>query len=160
MKTAEQVHLRGRYEVVCRDAAGAVKWAESGHNLVVAEGIAHTLDNGLGGTFYVGLTGGSPSPAAGDTLASHGGWTEFTSYDGSRKAWSKTRTGGTLSNTASKASFDINANGSTIGGLLVATVATGTGGTLLAAAAFTAGNKSADAGDTLEVTYELTASAS
>jgi hypothetical protein len=95
MKTAEQMHLRGRYEVVCRDAAGAVKWAESGHNLVVAEGIAHTLDNGLGGTFYLGLTGGSPSPAAGDTLASHGGWTEFTSYDGSRKAWSKTRTGGT-----------------------------------------------------------------
>ncbi|GAG46997.1 unnamed protein product, partial [marine sediment metagenome] len=28
-----------------------------------------------------GLTDGTPTPAAGDTMASHGGWTEVVAYD-------------------------------------------------------------------------------
>jgi hypothetical protein len=160
----EAAEVGGRFVVRCIGPDGKEKWRDTTKNLVVNEGLQKILDDVFTGgtdarvlTWYLGLTGGTPSPAAGDTLASHAGWTEFTAYTGDRKEWVEVRSGQTLSNSASKALFVINANGSTIGGCFLCGAATGTAAKLMSCAAFSGGNKSADADDTLEVTYEFSA---
>ena len=68
--------------------------------------------------------------------------------------------GKSVSNSASKATFTMNANGTTVGGLAIYT---GTGastkgaatGTLVCAAPFTLGNKTLDSGDSLQVQWTL-----
>jgi hypothetical protein len=67
-----------------------------------------------------------------------------------------------VNNSASKARFTVNANGTVIGGAFVATNSTkgGTSGTLYGGGAFSAGNKTIDNGDTLDVTITLSATAS
>jgi hypothetical protein len=108
-------------------------------------------------TWYLGLTGSSPSPAAADTLASHGGWTEFVDYsEGSRQEWVEVRSAQTLSNTASKADFSIDAS-RTVGGAFLCSVASGTSGTLMSAGALSGGNRTVEPDDTVSVTYEFSA---
>ena len=107
------------------------------------------------------LTDGTPTIAAGDTMASHVGWAEVVAYsEGTRPALTLgTVASQSVDNSASKASFSINANSTTIGGAAVTTNGTksGTTGTLYGAAAFTGGDKSTDSGDSLNVTITLTA---
>lgn len=158
---------RARFDLVCRKPCGAVRWRETAHNLVTDAGINDVLEKYLKGSsysaaFYVGLTDGTPTPAAGDTMSSHAGWAEVTAYD---EAARQTLTLGsvaskTVNNSASVATFTISTNGTTIGGAFVATNGTkgGTTGVLLNIAAFSAGDKSADDGDTLEVTVTYTGS--
>lgn len=153
--------IGGVFTVICRDAQGKEKWREEAKNLMVTDGLQHILDTEFTGssqvtTWYVGLTGTAPTPAAGHTLASHTGWTEFTDYTGDRKEWSKTRSSLTLSNSSSKAEFAVDTNSSTIGGAFIVSAASGTSGTLMSCAAFSGGDKSADNGDTLSVQYDLT----
>lgn len=74
--------LSSIYEFVCRDAQGREKWRERVANLVTTQGLNHLLDVTFKGAtqitaWYVGLKG-TGSPAAGDTHASHSGWTEVT----------------------------------------------------------------------------------
>lgn len=153
----------GVFKVKCFDKAGTLKWEDVADNTVVNVGLQHLLDVTFTGTpaqsstWYLGLVSGTPTIEAADTLAAHGGWTEVTAYTGDRKAWTKTRSDQTLSNTASKASFAIDTNGTTIGGCFLSNAETGTAGVLMSATTFTGGNKTADDGDTLEVTYELSA---
>lgn len=165
--TKERVSLGGIFTIKCYGPDGKLKWKDTAKNKVVNEGLNHMLDvlfvsaTSQVDPWYVGLTEGSPTPAAGDTLASHGGWTEENSYsEGSRQTYTDVRTNQTVSNAAAKASFSINANGQTIGGAFLCSASTGTSGTLLCVAAFSGGNKSADSGDTLEVTYEFSAASS
>lgn len=140
-------------------------WEDDVHNLVVTEGRNHYLNVEFKGTtpitsWYVGLTQGSPSVAAGDTLASHGGWVEEATYTGNRKALTLgTVSAGSVDNSASKASFAITGS-VTIGGAFVASVGTGTSGTLHGGGAFTGGNRSALSGDTLDVTVTLSITSS
>lgn len=148
----------GFFHALCRGPDGQVKWEADAKNLWVNAGIQHMMDATLSGssqvtTWYVGLTDGTPTVAAGDTLASHVGWVEVSDYTGNRQAWVEVRSGQSMTNTASKASFPIDQDATTIGGAFLASAATGTTGTLFCAAAFTGGDKSADNGDTLEVTY-------
>jgi hypothetical protein len=96
-------------------------------------------------------------------MSSHAGWTEIADYSESVR---QTLTlgsvsGGSVSNTASKATFSINGT-ATIGGAFVVSNSTKSGstGTLYGAGAFTGGNKSASSGDSLTVTVTLTAAAS
>jgi len=160
-----KVKLGGIFTIKCFDKEGRLKWEDTAENLVPNVGLQHILDVVLESgsqvtTWYVGLTEGSPSPAAGDTMSSHGGWTEEASYSESvRQTYTSTRSNQTCSNSASKASFSINADSQTIGGAFICSDDTKSGstGTLLCCAAFTGGNKSADDGDTLEVTYEFSA---
>ena len=68
------------------DPDGNLKWIEVVPNLVVDEGLNDILDKYYKGSSYtaehwVGLTDGSPSFAAGDTMSGHGGWSEVTAYD-------------------------------------------------------------------------------
>lgn len=156
----------GVYRVECVGADGKVKWAEEAHNLVVNEGLQNMVAAYLDAatqttTWYVGLITGPGSGttiAAGDTLVTHGGWTEFTNYTGNRK----TATFGTattadpsvIDNSASPASFAITGAGGTVAGAFLASVATGTSGILFSASDFQSpGDRVVVSGDTLNVTY-------
>lgn len=147
---------------------GKVKWREQFDNLVVNAGLDDLLDkyfkgSGYSAAFYVGLTDGTPTVAAADTMASHAGWVEVTAYtESARPALTLgTVSGQSVNNSASKAAFSINANGTTIGGAFLATNSTkgGSTGTLYGGGAFSAGDKGLDSGDTLNVTITLTAAA-
>lgn len=156
------VKLRGICDVVVCDKFGRIKEVDRGsHNIVVNVGLQYALDNGIaGGTWYLGLTAASPSPAAGDTMASHAGWTEFTDYDeATRQAWTEVRSSQTVSNTASPSVYTCDTNSSSVGGAFITTDDTvgGSSGTLLCAVAFSGGNKALDDDDTITVTYEITA---
>lgn len=162
----ELMQFRGRWEVTCRDSQGRLKWTDTIENLVTNEGLNHLLDVTLSGatqdtTWFVGLISATPTIAAGNTLASHAGWTEVTAYDeANRVAWTD---GGvssqSVSNSGSPAVFTISADSTDVGGAFLAGVNTGTSGVLYAAGAFTAGNKSLDDNDTLTVTATFTAAA-
>lgn len=156
------------FKVECFDRDGKLKWVEEFDNLVVDVGIDDALDKYLKGSgytasFFVGLTDGTPTVAAGDTMASHAGWVEVTAYSESVR---QTLTLGTVAsksvdNSASKAAFSINAT-TTVGGAFIATNSTkgGTTGILYGAGAFSGGDKAAADGDSLNVTITLTGSAS
>lgn len=156
------------WEFECYDKHGNLKWRDSFHNLVVNAGLNDVLDKYFKGSsytaaFYVGLTAGTPSFAAGDTLSSHGGWTEVTAYDeANRPALTLGSVSGqSVDNSASKAAFTISSDSTTLGGAFIATNNTkgGTTGILYGGGAFSAGNKSLDDGDTLNVTVTLTSAA-
>lgn len=163
----EGLRLRGLWHVRCIKRDGLIAWEDQSKNLVVNEGIDYLMRVGLLGSgtqtqispWYVGLTGSSPTPAAADTMASHAGWTEIhTEYSqANRPTWSGADTGtGTVSNSASVASFSFTAS-ATVGGCFLTSSNTknGTTGTLYAVVAFTGGNRSVVNGDTLEVTYNF-----
>lgn len=163
-----EMGMSSHWEFEARDSSGNLKWREEFDNLVVNTGLNDLLDKYFKGSsysavFYVGLTDGTPTVAAGDTMSSHAGWTEVTAYD---EATRQTLTLGTVAsqsvdNSASKAVFTISTNNTTIGGGFLTTNNTkgGSTGTLYGGGAFTAGDKLLDDGDTLSVTVTLTASA-
>jgi len=152
------------------DADGELRplWVEEFDNLVVNAGLDDSLDKHLKGSgytaaWYVGLTDGTPTPAAGDTMGSHAGWVEVQDYD---EAVRQTLTLGAVSgqsvdNSASKAVFTVDSNNTTIGGAFVTTDDTkgGSSGTLYGVGAFTAGDKVLDDNDVLNVTVTATAAA-
>jgi len=151
----------GYFTVTCKGPDGRVKWVEVAHNLVTNVGLNHILDVILHAetqitTWCVGLKNAG-SVAAADTLASHGAWTENSNYTGDRKEYVEAAASSqSITNSANKASFAIDTNSQTIAGAFLCSAATGTSGTLLCAADF-ASAKSADNGDTLEVTYTVSA---
>jgi len=162
---AEQIALENYYQIECIGPDGQVKWTDEIKNLVVTAGLTDLLNkyfkgSGYTAAWYVGLTDGTPTVAAGDTLASHSGWVEVSAYDGDRKALTLgTVSAGSVNNSDSKASFAISGT-ATVGGAFVCTAATGTSGTLYGAGAFSGVDKPVDDGDTLNVTVTLTAAAS
>lgn len=157
--------LRTDFLIKCFDKEGNLKWQEEIKNTVVNVGLDDVLDKYFKGSaytaaFYVGLTDGTPTVAAGDTMSSHAGWTEITNYDEANRP---DLTLGSVSsqsvdNSASKATFTISAS-VTVGGAFVTTNNTkgGTTGTLYGAAAFSGGDRSAVDDDTINVTVTLTA---
>lgn len=155
----------GVFHIKCFRADGTLKWTEEAKNLVVNVGLQHILDVVFSGstqvtTWYIGLTASSPTPASADTMSSHSGWSEFTAYDeATRQEYVEVRSSQQLSNTASKATFTISTDSSSIGGAFITSSNTksGTSGTLMCIAAFSTGNKSADDNDILQVTYTFTA---
>lgn len=163
-----ELGMRNHYHLECRDKHGQLKWVEEMDNIVPNVGLNDVLEQYLKGAgytaaFFVGLTDGTPTVAAGDTMASHPGWAELAAYD---EATRPALTLGTVAaqsvdNSASRAVFTISANSTTIGGAFIATVNTksGTGGVLYSVAAFNAGDKGLDDGDTLNVTVTCTATA-
>lgn len=157
------------YKIECVGKDGKLKWVEEFDNLVVTEGLNDSLDKHLKGStytaaWYIGLTAGSPSPAAGDTMSSHAGWTEVVAYSQANRVAVTfgSVSGGSVDNSGSPASFSINADTTTIGGAFLVTNNTksGTTGILYGVGAFSAGNKVLDNGDTLNVTITCSASAS
>jgi hypothetical protein len=171
----ETVGAGGVYTVTCVGADGVEKWADTFHNLVVNQGLANMNGAYFAGsaqttTWYLGLVtgpGSSTTFSAGDTLASHGatgsgGWTENTDYAGNRKAVTfgsaTTANPSVITNSASPSSFVMSGT-ATIAGAFLASVATGTSGILFSAGDFTGGDKSVASGDTLNVTYTFSLTA-
>ena len=166
IKPTESVKAGGVFAIECIDKDGNLKWKAESKNLVVNQGLqtmnAVYFTSGTQiTTWYVGLITGPGSGttiAAGDTLASHAGWTEYTDYSGNRKtatfATPTTADPSVVTNSASPASFAISGAGGTVAGAFLASVATGTSGTLFSAADFQSpGDRSVVSGDTLNVTY-------
>ncbi len=155
-----ELKFTGRFIVEAfRD--GERLWTEKGdfetdHNIVVNEGIQFALDTGLAGAWYVALLG-NITPSSTDTLSTIAA-TEVTAYTGTRPLWNKTRTNQTLSNSASTADFTINADSTIIYGGFLASVNSGSVGTLLAAKQFTGGSKTLDTNDQIKITYEIVGS--
>ena len=156
----------GVYTIQCIGADGELKWEQNTPNLVVNQGLQDMNTTYLNAgtqvtTWYVGLITGPGSGttiAAGDTLASHAGWTEFTEYSGNRKAavfaTATTADPSVITNTASPASFAISGAGGTVAGAFLASAATGTSGILFSAADFQSpGDRVVVSGDTLNVVY-------
>lgn len=160
MNVKEGLKLKGVWKIDFYDN-GIHRKTICEKNLVVNEGINFIFSNDLeAGSQYMGLTDGTPSFAAGDTLASHAGWTEVTAYTGDRKLWDKTLTAVTLTNSGSTASFTGFTGTGTIGGLFLATVSTGTAGSLISGVAFTDGDQSFTSATTVAATYILSGSSS
>lgn len=167
-RTKEGGRFGGVFGVACYGPDGSLKWKDNIENMVVTEGLHHILDVLLKNAvtidpWYIGLTDGSPTPASGDTMSSHTGWTEIQAYDeASRPEFVDgsigANTANTVDNQASVAVFTLNATVTVGGAFLVAdNTIGGTTGPLLCVGAFNGGNKSADSGDKLEVTYEFSA---
>jgi hypothetical protein len=166
----DMVGAGGVYTVSCVGPDGVEKWADTFHNLVMNGGLANM--NGVyfasgsqSTTWYLGLVTGPGSGttfAAGDTLATHAGWTESTAYTGNRKTVTfgaaTTANPSVITNSASPSSFAINAT-ATIAGAFLCNVDTGTSGVLFSAGDFTGGDKSVASGDTLNVTYTFSLTA-
>jgi len=152
--------LRGRFEAVCRDAQGNIKWREDVSNGVTTEGCNYLLDTGFHGgtaasTWYIGLidSDGYTGLDAGDTLASHDGWSEATPYSGNRPEWAEgAASNGSMTN-ASAVSIEFNGS-ATLKGAFLASANTGTSGTLYSTALFST-TRSVVSGDTLNLTYTV-----
>lgn len=169
---AEGSSAGGVFTVTCIDKDGHEKWVQIAPNLVVNTGLQDMNTKFFSGSaytaaWYVGLVNGSSSSttfSGGDTLASHPGWDENTSYTGSRKA--ATFGAATLAdpsninNSASTASFTMNATAN-IAGAFLCNVTSGTTGLLFSAADFQSpGDRSVVSGDVLNITYSFSLDAS
>lgn len=156
----------GVFRIQCIGPDGKLKWEAESHNLVVNEGLKYMNDAALDAgtqitTWYIGLygAGASNSPAASDTMASHIGWTENTTYSNATRPTcafgpATTADPSVITNTGSAAAFIISGT-TTIGGAFLTSDSTkgGSSGTLFSAADFTGGDRSVFSGDTLNVTY-------
>ena len=161
------------YHFECRGPDGKVKWVEEIKNLVPTVMLNHYIDVVLrnqtqSSSWYVGLidNSGFSAIAAGDTaggIGSTNGWSESTAYDEpARQALTlAAASGGSSSNTASKATFTCSTNSTVINGAFIIDNSTkgGTSGVLGGAASFSA-TKSLDDDDTLTVTVTTTISSS
>lgn len=170
---SERVFAAGKYHVECHDKDGNLKWELDTPNLVVNVGAQYMCGVALTATaqitsWYLGLYGAASSnnPAAGDTMSSHAGWTEVVPYsEGTRPACSMAAATlanpSVATNSASKATFTINAS-ATVGGAFLTSSNTksGTTGTLFSAADFgTPGDRAVVSGDVLSVTYTFSLTA-
>lgn len=161
----EGMEVVGAYHAECYGADGTLKWSEEFPNLVTNVGKNFMLDNALNTSatsatnVYMGLKG-SGTAAAGDTMASHSGWSEL-NITANRATPSFSSASGGSKTTSSAASFSITAAGpTTVAGVLIVlgstatTSNTSTAGTLFSAGDFSA-SRSVVSGDTLNVTYTV-----
>ena len=163
---AAGLEMMSIWRFVARDKDGNIIRDETVKNLVTNAGLNDLLDkyfkgSGYTAAFYVGLTDGTPTANAADTMSSHAGWTEVTAYsESTREALTLgTVASQSVDNSASAAQFSINSDSTTIGGAFLTTNNTkgGTTGTLYGIAAFSGGDLVLNNGSTLDVTVTLTA---
>ena len=167
LKAGEEAKATGLFEIKCHDKDGNLKWEAQSKNLVVNVGLQYMAGSALTSvtqitTWYLGLygAGASNTPAAGDTMSSHAGWTEVVAYSNATRvaatfATATTANPSVVTNTASPATFNINGT-TTVGGafLTSGSAKSGTAGTLFSAADFgSPGDRSVVSSDTLSVTY-------
>lgn len=168
----ELVGLEGVYTVECFDAQGNMKWSDTIKNLTTNVGRQNILNsyfaNTGGGAVVMGLKG-TGSAAYTDTQASHAGWLEVgganaPTYSGTRKTPSfsaATSANPSVLNTSAAVVFSMTGSGTVAGAFINiggSSTIDGTTGVLFSAGDFTAGSKVVTAGDTVNVTYQLSAS--
>lgn len=159
--------IRHRYLAECYGPDGEMKWSDIYYNLTTTAGLNKYLEatltvGGSSPTWYVALITGpilSSALEAADTMASHSGWSENTTYsNATRPQWQGgTVANGSVDNSGSKAVFNINGS-ATISGCFMVNNATkgGTTGTLLGEGLFSGGDRAVQSGDTLNVTVTCT----
>lgn len=162
--------FKGVFEVVCTDKDGNFKWKDKFSNGVADVGINKLLDVFFGATvkfatWYMGLidSGSFTGLSAGDTLASHAGWTEATGYTVAagatqRGTWTPAAASGkAVSNTVAVA-FTMT-GGATIKGFHLCSdqLKATTTGTIWATALFATGDQVVANSDILNVTYTISA---
>ena len=167
LKAGEDAKATGLFEIKCHDKDGNLKWEAQSKNLVVNVGLQYMAGSALTSvtqitSWFIGLygAGASNTPAAGDTMSSHAGWTEVVAYSNATRvaatfATATTANPSVVTNTASPATFNINGT-TTVGGafLTSGSAKSGTAGTLFSAEDFgSPGDRSVVSSDTLSVTY-------
>jgi hypothetical protein len=162
----------GIYHVTCYDKDGNVKWQDTAKNVVTTVGKNLMLDTALAGSSYtvtgpyMGLISSVSwsATAAGDTMASHAGWTEAGSTNAptfsARIAPSWSAASGGSKTTSATVNFTMTGAGTLEGCFLVygsgaVTTLMNTAGTLFSAGAFSGGAKVVGSGDTVQVTYTI-----
>jgi len=138
-----------------------LKWTDGFQNLVVTAGRNAMLDDFLnnsapsaGNSWFVGLKD-TGAPASDDTMGSHAGWAELSAIysNGTRPGFvGGAVASGSMSNTASKASFVITSTDDVYGAFLVNESTKGTGAGLLYGAGDFGAERGVQNGDTLNVT--------
>lgn len=161
----EQLQPRGTYVFECFGADGKLKWRDTLQNLVTTAGKNDLLDKYLAGSsytaaWYLGLIGttGYSAVAAGDTAASHAGWTESVVYSNSTRpapSWGSASSG---SKASTATAFNINGSDTIKGAFLISnSTKSGTSGILYSAGLFSGGDRLVASADTLNVTYTASA---
>jgi len=159
----------GTFHFQCFDKDGNLKWEDSAKNLVVNTGLQDMNTKYFKGVsysaaWYIGLVQGPASGntyAAGNTLASHAGWTEDTNYSGGNRATATFGTATTadpsvIDNSGSVAVFSITGTTTIAGAFLTTTQSnSSTSGLLFSVSNFTGGDRAVINGDTLNVTYQF-----
>lgn len=164
---AEGASGGGVFTVTCYDSEGNQKWVDMGSNLVVNTGLQDMNTKYFKGSsytaaWYIGLVNGTSASttfSGGDTLATHAGWTENSSYSGTRPQVTfgnaTLADPSNINNAASLATFTMTAN-ATIAGAFLCNVASGTTGLLFSEADFQSpGDRTVVSGDVLNVTYSF-----
>jgi len=169
LESKDKVSAGGVFIIQCLDKEGNLKWEDQKHNLVVNAGLQDMNEkyfkgSGYTATWYIGVygAGASNDPAAGDTSASHAGWTEVTPYSNATRPVATFGTATTadpsvISNSGSPAQFNINTT-ATVGGAFLISDNTkgGTTGVLFSASDFASpGDRAVASGDTLNIVYEF-----
>lgn len=167
----ENVGLEGVYVATCYGADGVEKWSDTIENLTTNVGRASLNDAYLGntaaGAVVMGLKG-TGTAAYTDTQASHAGWLEVgatnaPTYSGTRKT--PAFSASTSANPAVKATsaavvFAMTGSGTVAGAFINvggSSTIDNTTGVLFSAGDFTAGSKTVTSGDTINVSYTLSA---
>lgn len=164
---ADGLEAHGVFTFTCFDSEGNEKWVDIAPNLVVNTGLQdmnnkYFTGSGYTAAWYIGLVNGTSAStvfSGGDTLASHAGWEENSSYVGNRKAVTFGAASlsniSNINNASSTASFTMNASAN-IAGAFLCNVASTTTGLLFSAADFQSpGDRSVVNGDVLNVTYSF-----
>jgi len=169
--STEQVNVDGVYTAECYDAAGNLKWSDVIENLTTNVGRASLNDAYLGnsaaGAIVMGLKG-TGTAAYTDTQASHAGWLEVggtnaPTYSGTRKSpafSASTSANPAVKTTSAAVVFTMTGSGTVAGAFINvggSSTIDGTTGVLFSAGDFTAGSKTVTSGDTINVTYTLSA---
>lgn len=155
--------LGGRFAIEHRDKYGVLKGMYDIPNGIVDVGLNDILDVAFHAgsqitAWFIGLVdnSGFSAFADADTMGSHAGWNEFTTYsEATRVAWAEdVPASRSITNTTSS-DFSITGTG-TIKGIFLTSNNTksGTTGTLWATAAF-ASNVAVVNGDSLKITYTV-----
>jgi len=159
-----RLSLSGRFIIEHRDRENDLKALFEVPNGIVDEGLNKILDVMLHAvspitTWYIGLVDNSGFSAFSDsdTLSSHAGWSEFTSYtESNRVTWPEDAASSRSISNSTTADFSLNATGNLKGVFISSNnvKTTGNTGTLWSTAAFSSVVATAN-GDTLKVTYTV-----
>lgn len=169
--SSDGMEALGRYRAECFDAQGTLKWVEEFDNLVTTQGRNHLLDHGLSGPATAVnvrmsfITSGTP--VAGDTYATHAGFTELgAGVIAARGTPTFSAAAAGVKQTSAAVSASIIGTGTVTGvaiNLIVGAVGnlgvvadTATASAVLYSAGLFGVSKAVSSGDTLNVTYSTT----